>query len=178
MPRLKVIDPATASGKARELFEGALSNKKLNIYRGIANNPGVLEAFLKFSSGVRAGSLTPAEHELIALTCAQGTGCVYCLAAHTKLAAKVGIDAAAAVDARKGRAAVPRHQALLRFTNALLEKRGSVSDADLNSFRQAGFDDAAVVETIAAVAVNLFTNYFNDVNHTEIDTMFDPAPPI
>lgn len=178
MPRLNVVDPATATGKAKELFDGPLAKKKLNIYRGIANNPAVLESFLQFNRGVRAGSLTAAEHELIALTCAQSIGCEYCLAAHTKLAAGHGIDANAAIEVRKGRAADARHQALLRFVNALIEKRGMVSDTDLKAFHTAGFDDAAVVETIGAVAVNFFTGLFNQVNQTDIDTIFDAAPKI
>jgi len=178
MARLNVVDPATATGRAKELFDGPLARKKLNIFRGLANNPGVLDAFLNFSRGIRTGCLTAAEHELIALTCAQSTGCAYCLATHTKLAAGHGVDANAAIEARKGRAVEPRQQAVLRFTNALLEKRGSVSDRDLEMFRNAGFDDTAVVEAIGAVAVNLFTNLFNEVNQTTIDTMFDSAPQI
>jgi len=178
MPRLNVVDPATATGKAKELFDGPLAQKKLNIFRGMANNPGVLDAFLKFSGGVKAGSLTPAEHELVALACAQSNACDYCLAAHTKVAAGQGIDAKAAVEARKGKATDPRQQALLRFTNAIVEKRGSVSDADLKAFRTAGFDDAAVVETVGAVGVNFFTNFFNHVNQTSVDSMFDAAPKI
>jgi len=178
MPRLNVVDPATVTGKAKELFDGPLAQKKLNIFRGIANNPAVLDAFLKFSGGVKAGSLSPAEHELIALACAQSNRCEYCLAAHTKLAAGQKIDAQAAIQARQGKATDPRQQALLRFTNAMIEKRGNVSDSDLKGFRAAGYDDAAVVETIAALTVNFFTNFFNHVNQTAIDTMFDAAPKI
>lgn len=178
MPRLNVVDPATATGKAKELFDGPLAQKKLNIFRGIANNPGILDAYLKFSGGVKTGSLSPAEHELIALACAQSNACEYCLAAHTKLAAGQKIDAKAAIEARKGRATDARQQALLRFTNAMIEKRGSVSDTDLKAFQTAGFNDAAVVETIAVVTVNFFTNFFNQVNQTAIDTMFDAAPKI
>lgn len=178
MPRLNVVDPATATGKAKEIFDGPLAQKKLNIFRGIANNPGVLDAFLRFSSGVKAGSLTPAEHELVALATAQSNACEYCLAVHTKIGAGQGIDAKAAVEARQGKATDARQQALLRFTSALIEKRGSVSDADLKAFRTAGFDDAAVVETVGAVVVNFFTNFFNQVNQTTVDTMFDAAPKI
>lgn len=178
MARLNVVDPAAATGKAKELFDGPLAKKKLNIYRGIANNPAVLDAFLKFSGGVRGGSLTPAQHELIALYCAQSTSCDYCLGAHTKVASSLGIDARAAVEARKGIARDAKDQALLRFAAALLEKKGYVTDADLKAFRAAGFDDAAVVETLGALAVNYFTNYFNHVNKTELDTMFDPAPKV
>jgi len=178
MARLNVVNPATASGKAKELFEGPLAQKKLNIYRGLANNPAVLDAFLKFAGGVRGGSLTPAQHQLVALVCAQTNACDYCLAAHTKLAAAAGVDADAALNARQGTSSDPKNQALLRFANAIIEKRGFVSDGDLKAFRTAGFDDAAVVEMLGAIAVNYFTNFFNQVNHTDVDTMFDPAPKI
>lgn len=178
MARLNVVDPATATGKAKELFDGPLAKKKLNIYRGIANNPTVLDAFVKFAGGVRGGSLTPAQHELVALLCAQTTGCDYCLAAHTKVASSLGVNADAAIMARKGAATDPKNQALLRFATAVLEKKGHVSDQDLKNFRAAGFDDPAVVETLAVMTVNYFTNLFNHVNQTEIDTMFDPAPKI
>lgn len=178
MPRLNVINPATATGKAKELFDGPLAQKKLNIYRGIANNPGVLDAFLRFYGGVKAGSLTHAEHELIALLTSQINGCEYCLAAHTRIAAGLGIDANAALNARKGLSDDPKRQALLRFTGAMLEKRGSVNDEELKAVRAAGYDDAAIIEIIGAITVNTFTNLFNEVNHTDLDTMFDPAPTI
>ena len=39
MPRLNTIDPATATGKAKEIFDGPLQGKHLNIFKGMANSP-------------------------------------------------------------------------------------------------------------------------------------------
>lgn len=51
----------------------------------------------------------------------------------------------------------------------MTQKRGRVSDADLAEVRHAGYNDAEVSEIIANVALNIFTNYFNEAANTEID---------
>jgi len=48
-------------------------------------------------------------------------------------------------------------------------QRGDVSDADFQSLRRAGFNDVLVTEIIAAITLNIFTNYFNSVARTEVD---------
>jgi alkylhydroperoxidase family enzyme len=42
-------------------------------------------------------------------------------------------------------------------------------DGELQRVREAGFSEAEIVEMIAHVGMNLFTNYFNNVAHTEVD---------
>jgi len=49
------------------------------------------------------------------------------------------------------------------------KERGHVSDGDIKAVRDAGFTDAQVVEIVALVAENSFTNYLNEVAKTEID---------
>jgi alkylhydroperoxidase family enzyme len=49
------------------------------------------------------------------------------------------------------------------------QSRGRVSDTELAALRLAGFDEAAVVEIVANVAVNVLTNYINNVALTDID---------
>jgi len=44
-----------------------------------------------------------------------------------------------------------------------------VTDAQLQATRSAGFSDEAIVEMVAHVALNIFTNYFNHVAATMID---------
>jgi uncharacterized peroxidase-related enzyme len=169
MPRLKAIDPATDSGPGADFLNGPLKAKQINIFKGIAANAGVLEAFVGFAGGVKAGSLTPAEHEVIALITARVNGCEYCTAAHTAVGATVGIDEEHALKIRQGTSDDPRTQALIDFTRAVLETKGFVSDEQLDAFRGSGFDDAAVIEVIGGIAVNTFTNLFNHVHETEID---------
>jgi alkylhydroperoxidase family enzyme len=46
---------------------------------------------------------------------------------------------------------------------------GRVTDEDIEAIHAAGFDDGAIAEVVAHVALNFFTNYFNHVAQTEID---------
>jgi alkylhydroperoxidase family enzyme len=50
-----------------------------------------------------------------------------------------------------------------------VEKRGRVSDAQLETVRRAGYSDGEIIDIVALVAVNLLTNYVNQVAGTEID---------
>jgi alkylhydroperoxidase family enzyme len=51
----------------------------------------------------------------------------------------------------------------------VIVNRGEVSDADLQAVKDAGFSDGEVGEIVANVALNIFTNYFNEIVKTDID---------
>jgi alkylhydroperoxidase family enzyme len=57
----------------------------------------------------------------------------------------------------------------LKFARKIVAARGQVGVGDLNAVREAGWDDAAIVEVVAHVALNTFTNYFNNVVDTDLD---------
>ena len=44
-----------------------------------------------------------------------------------------------------------------------------MADADIEALRAAGFDDGQIVEIIAHVALNLFTNYVNIALDVPVD---------
>ncbi len=175
MARLKVIEPAQAEGKAKELFEGPLKDMHINIFKGMANSPAVLEAYLGMSGALSGGLLSTKERELIMLVVGEANKCDYCLSAHTMIGKQAGLSEADTIAARKGAATDPKHAALCKFAAALHEKNGWVSDEDLDAFRQAGYTDGHVAEVVANYALSIFTNYFNHVNDTEVDLPAAPA---
>jgi uncharacterized peroxidase-related enzyme len=174
MPRLATIDPANDTGPGADLLNGPLKEMQVNIFKGLASHPQVLEAFLGWSAGLKAGALSAAEHELLALHISENNGCEYCTAAHTMIAEGVGIDAETALDARRGEAKDEKQQALIDFSGAVMETKGFVSDAQLETFRNAGFGDDAVIEVLAAISAHTFTNLYNHVHATDVDF---PTPP-
>ncbi len=176
MPRLNVVDPQRAEGKVRELFEGPLQGKHFNIFKGLANSPAALEAYLALSGALQHAQLSAKEREYIALATAEANDCRYCLAAHTMLGKMAGLSDADMLAARRGDGTDPRLAALGRFVRALHEKKGYVSDADLAAVRAAGYTDGHIAEITAVYALNVFTNIFNHVNDTAID--FPAAPPL
>ena len=50
-----------------------------------------------------------------------------------------------------------------------LEHRGRVSDEDVRALKAAGYSDAQIVEIVQHVALNVWTNYVNNVAQTAID---------
>jgi uncharacterized peroxidase-related enzyme len=171
MSRIKQLDPETATGRAQELL-GAVKGKLglvPNMTRAMASAPVVLDGYVQFSGALSKGTLPAKVREQIALTVAQVNGCDYCLSAHSTIGKMVGLTAEQIRDSRLGTAVDPRTDALLRFARKVVETRGWVSDADLADVREAGFDDSVIAEVVAHVALNVFTNYFNNVAETDID---------
>jgi len=79
------------------------------------------------------------------------------------------VNARELADNLQGRSDDSHTQAALTFVKTVVENRGRLSDADLRAIRDAGFSEAEIVEMIAHVGMNIFTNYFNHIADTEVD---------
>lgn len=171
MTRLKKVTDQGASAEAAEIF-GAIKAKVgmvPNLYRVAANQPAALRALLGVNDALSKGSFDARTREAIALAVAGANGCDYCASAHSAISAGLKVGEAAIEDHLVGRSSDPRLQAILSLAVAVVAKRGLVSDADLAGARAADLADAEIVETVANVAANIFTNYLNHVADTDID---------
>lgn len=171
MSRLVAVDPAKATGKAKDLLEQVQGKLGLtpNMMRTMANSPAVLEAYLNFNNTLAAGSLSARLRERIALVVAETNGCEYCLSAHTAIGKMVGLGTDDILASRQSTSTNPKVEAALKFATRIIACRGDVSDNDLGQIRQAGYTEEEIAEIIAGVALNVFTNYFNQAAQTEID---------
>jgi len=171
MPRIQAIDPATATGRTQELLDGV--QRRLgatpNLLRTMANQPAVLDAYLRVGEALGTGRFDAKTREAIALAVAGANGCDYCASAHAAISKGLKVDRSDIDSHLAGRSRNPKLQALLTFARAVVAKRGAVTDADLAAVRAVGHDNGAIVETVANVAVNILTNYLNHVAETEID---------
>lgn len=141
-----------------------------NLTRAMANSPALLRGYLSLLSHLDGGALPRSTRERIAIAVAQSNGCSYCLSAHSYTGQRVaGLSAEQVGAARKGDADEPKTAAILAFAVAVNERRGQIQDSDLEAAHRAGVSDAEIAETIGHVALNVLTNYFNNVAHTEID---------
>lgn len=176
MPRLNVVDPENATGRVKEIFDGPLQGKHINIFKGMANSPAALETYLGIAGALKNASLSEAEKEVIQLTVGEQNGCDYCTAAHTMMGKNAGLSEDQTIAARRGSIPDdPKLDAVARFAAAINEKKGFVSDDDLKAFKDAGYDDGAVAEVCAVYALAIFTNYFNHINETDVDFPTAPA---
>ena len=169
MPRLNPVDVAALTGRAKELLEGIRKKRGYlpPLFLTLANSPSALGGYLAFGGALASGSLSAQLRERISIAVAATSNCHHCLEAHTKYGREAGLSEEELAAARDYASADPLAAAALRFARAVQETRGLVPDAEMAAARAAGLGDAHMVEVAALVAVNLFSNYVNNLARHE-----------
>jgi len=171
----RIPTPATiaaAPAASRPLLEGVKRQLGVapNLFRMVGNSPAALEAYVAILGALDKGTLPAPTRERIALAVAEFNGCSYCLSAHTYLGRNLAkLDDAEIAANRNGGSHDPQADAAVRFAVKVLRERGHVSQSDLDAAKAAGYDDAQLVEIVMHVALNVWTNYVNEVAKTDID---------
>ena len=90
MPRIEPIEMDAATGKAAELLQelAARGGQPGPMVRAMANAPVVLRGYLDLNRAVKRSHLDRRITERINLAVHEWLGCAYCLAAHTRAAAR------------------------------------------------------------------------------------------
>ena len=163
MSRVPLINPENTTAERQAVLSQihAAFGATPNMFKAVANSPAALKSMWG-AFGALGGGVIPAKvGEQIAVAIANRNACEYCLAAHTALGRKAGASGTEMSAAQDGHSDDPKTAAALRFALRVVESRGQISDADVQDLRGAGYDDEAIVEILAHVALNLFTNYVN-----------------
>ncbi len=178
MPRIDPVTIDTAPEGSKGVLEQIKSKfgRTSNIFATLAKSPAALKALMGLFGALEEGALAGEAHEAIALRVGEIHGCRYCTAAHTAGAKMAGASGDAAIGFRKGRSGDARIQALLTLAGTMVDSRGRLTDADVQAAKDAGVSEAEMLETVAIVACNTFTNYLNALAQTEVD--FPAAPEI
>ncbi|MBI4693287.1 MAG: peroxidase-related enzyme [Gammaproteobacteria bacterium] len=171
MARINVVNPQTAAGEAKTLLDAIQAKLGItpNFLRVLANSPDALTAFLGLHHIAEHGVLDLATRERIAVALAQQNACEYCLSAHSAIGRKAGLTGEEIAANRAGGSQDAKAAAAVRFARALVEHKGEVTHAELDAVRTAGYGDAAVVEIIVHVGMNLLTNILGKASRVEID---------
>ncbi len=171
MSRLTIPARESAPAKSQPLLDAV--EKQLgvvpNLFRLVGTSPAALEGYLGLN-GALGRTLDAKTRERIALAVAEANGCDYCLSAHSYFGLNLAkIDDAEIALNRAGHSGDAKADAALVFARKVIDARGRVSDADLAAVRLAGFSEPQVIEIVASVALNVLTNYINNVAQTDID---------
>lgn len=140
-----------------------------NMFKAVSNSPAALKSMWGAFGALAGGTLGARLGEQIAVAIANRNRCEYCLAAHTVLGRNAGASMEDMAAAQVGKSGDPRTAAAIAFALAVVEQRAQVSDADMERLRAAGFDDGEIVEILAHVALNVFTNYINVALDVPVD---------
>jgi uncharacterized peroxidase-related enzyme len=171
MSTFRSIPPSEATGLNKQLFDGLQSKLGMvpNLAQQLANAPAALKAYLGFGTALSEGKLTGKQREQIAVAVANVNQCDYCLSAHNVLGSLQGLTKPELEAAQFGESSDAKDAAILSFAVKVVQHRGHLPLEEVETLRAAGVTDEEIVEVIATVAVNIFTNYFNHIAGTEID---------
>lgn len=171
MQRFNVIEPAQATGRAKELLDKthAQLGRVPNLYKAMANSTAALDGYLSFRAALLQGKLATTLREQIALLTAALNTCEYCVSAHAFRGQKLGLLPEELALNQAAVASDSKTQAALTFVKALMKKNGAIDDTEFAALKAAGWNDEEAGEIVAHVALNVFSNYFNHVAQPELD---------
>lgn len=171
MSRLNVPDPEKAPEASKAMLKEV--HKKMgmtpNLFRVLANAPAALEGYLGLLGAMAGTSIDAGLREKVALAVAEENGCEYCLSAHTAIGGMLKVPAEQLSAAREAESANTKERAALRFAQALVRKRGLLTDGDVSELKDAGWTDGQAVELVAVTALNIFANYVGHVAEMPVD---------
>jgi uncharacterized peroxidase-related enzyme len=140
-----------------------------NLYRVAGNRPAVLAGLLGLNENLASGRFDARTREAIALAVAGANECDYCASAHAAISTGLKVPQDAIEAHLVGQSDDPQLAAILGLSIAIVNARGLVTSTELSAAREAGLDEGDIVETVANVVANIFTNYLNHVAETDID---------
>ncbi|EAR00062.1 carboxymuconolactone decarboxylase family protein [Maribacter sp. HTCC2170] len=146
-----------------------------NMYSGMANNPALLDAYVHSYKTFRQNSgFNSIEQEIIFLSVAYENECDYCMAAHSFVADKASKVPAEITEAIRSNGIIndKKLKALSSIARLVTKNRGHISREEINSFLDSGYTENHVLGVITGVGVKTFSNYFNHVAETKLDTPF------
>ncbi|KAF2327776.1 carboxymuconolactone decarboxylase family protein [Flavobacterium ginsenosidimutans] len=131
-----------------------------NLYATIGYSSAALKAMLDTESALsQDSSYTAKEREAINLIVSQVNNCDYCLAAHTMLAKLKGFSEEETIKIRKGEYSDSKLNAVIQLAKSIADNKGTAKEDDLKNFFEAGYDEKALIELTALIALRSFTNY-------------------
>ncbi|BFN34293.1 carboxymuconolactone decarboxylase family protein [Vibrio harveyi] len=169
------FDPVRKSNcnQTQELFLNLIGEKYgrvPNFFATIAHSPVTAASFTNHSQTLgEQSSLTTEEIEAIALSQAVYHGCPYCTSAHSNIAKNKGVSKDEIYSFMNFTSSSNKIQQLIKFTNAINVNRGKVNTDDIERFLSSGYSIQNMVDVVAIIAINVFTNYTNLIFETDVD---------
>ena len=165
----------TAPDQSKPLLEGVQKSVGMvpNIHAVFAESPQALEAYQTLTRLVSESSLTTEQRHVVWLTINVVNRCHYCVPAHTMLAKNDKVSDEIIYAIREERP-IPdaKLEALRQFTIAMTEKRGFVTEAEINAFLDAGYTKQNLLDIVLGVSHKVLSNYTNHLAETPLDAPF------
>lgn len=168
MPYVNEIEEFQANPQLRELYRSIEQHFGFipHYFKALGTMPNAIAGQLKLNEAVMGdGALSTVVKEEIGVVVSGINSSAYCIFIHMELLQRFGVDKALArklTTEYENAAVEPKVKALFRFADKLTRKPYDIEDEDIETLKKAGWDDAAVRETVLTVA------YFNYVNRVSL----------
>lgn len=166
----------TASPEGRDVLQQVQGKYGFipNLLGNMAEAPATARAYLALGDLLGETSFSVTEQQIILLAVSRYNECTYCIGAHSAIAAMQEISADIVESIRNDEPiADPKLEALRRFTTAVVDQRGWLSDEDTGQFIAAGYNKQQILEVVLGIAMKTISNYTNHIAGTQLDAAFE-----
>ena len=163
MTRLDLIRPEEATGATKELL-AELESRGRDIgpmVRGMANSTALLRGYVDLSRAMKRSHIDRRVTERISLAVQEWVGCAYCIAAHSRAAAALGLTEQDIELARQGTATDAKTAAIVGFAQQVAAAPSEIADSDVERLHDGGWSDEQIADVVGLVALNVMTGSFN-----------------
>lgn len=136
----------------------------------MAESPEMLAGYNAVSEQFMKSSLPASAKQVVLITASVENNCAYCVAAHSTIALRVGVQADVVQALRAGKP-LPDYdlEAARRLTRSIVINRGWVHEDEIDVFLAAGYTRRNVLDIILGVGMKTLSNYTNHIAHTPLD---------
>ena len=175
MKRFQVHTIESAPEKSKQPLQGL--QKKFgfipNVAATMAESPVLINAFVGGFVSFHGGSFNESEKQVLLLTNAATLKSAWTVAFHSTMALEEGVSPADVDAIRNGRLPKDRkYAALSGMAKALIEKRGKVSDAEVETFTSAGYSEVQILEVINGIGISTMAATAGNLAGTPIEDRF------
>ena len=170
---IHTIESAPEGSKSQLKHSKKLLGMVPNLHGILAESPGLLDAYKALHNWFADSSLNNEELTVVWQTINVEHECTYCVPAHTAIANMMKVDPAI-TEALRNQTAMPTEklQVLHETTLAMVRSRGRLTDAEVETFCSAGYENRQLLEIVLGLSQKVISNYVNHFAETPIDRPF------
>ncbi|MEM9044974.1 MAG: carboxymuconolactone decarboxylase family protein [Pseudomonadota bacterium] len=171
-------DLETAPEASKPLLENSQKafGRLPGLHKVMAESPQALEGYQVLHKLFTETEFDADEMTVVWQTINVEHECHYCVPAHTGIAMRMKVSTEI-INALRDETPLPsaKLEALRTFTLQMLRERGNVSEAQMQTFFDAGYSHRAVLDIILGLSQKVMSNYINHVAETPLD---EPVKPL
>ncbi|MUU78286.1 carboxymuconolactone decarboxylase family protein [Winogradskyella endarachnes] len=176
MTTLKVHTIEDAPKDAQPLLENSLKAFGMvpGLHGVLAGSPQILKAYQTLHELFSESSFNEDELTVVWQAINVEHACHYCVPAHTGIAKMMKVDDNI-TEALRNETPLEdaKLEALRTMTLSIVRNRGNVSQAELDTFYAAGYEEKHVLDIILGLSQKTISNYTNHIANTPVDAPFE-----